>query len=68
MNRMEQRDQSNNLGNYNDNITEGDLVQKAAQRVNLTIQSVLHQETLLLRQLQSIEGEEEGEERTITFV
>ena len=45
------------------NNPEYDSIRKAAQRVNLTIQSVLQQETLLLKQLQSIE-----EETTITSV
>ena len=62
---MEYRYQST-ANNRDTRSTEWDSIRKAAQRVNLTIQSVLHQETLLLKQLQSIEEEEE--ETTITSV
>lgn len=38
-------------------VYQGESVCVAARKVNLTIQSVLHQQHLLLRQLQSIDQE-----------
>jgi hypothetical protein len=44
---------TNKLGLYN-----GDCIRRAAQKVNLTIQSVLKDENLITKQLDSMEPEE----------
>lgn len=46
-------------------LYEGDAIANAARKVNLTIQSVLKQEDLVVKQLESIEREESLSQRVV---
>lgn len=46
-------------------LYEGDAIASAARKVNLTIQSVLKQEDLVIKQLESIEREESLSQRVV---
>lgn len=53
------------ISNHHFGVYEGNSIRVAARKVNLTIQSVLQQEQLLLRQLHSIDQEEQLEQQVV---